>query len=498
MARTEQGPLRRLWDVLHRTLLRAARGYLRRGHPDLAVYLRGSFASGEPAYGLSDIDVIVVLPGTTEVPGRHRERLERRWQRLCSAIPGHVRVIDVTVYEDAELEDAAGTTALTYGLPNGEPDALFYRQRAKRHYSLRTRPGLYGATRDWLHVAGPDRRPHVSEPAGPERLVAGWLELQYWWRYVARCCLHPQERTATYYSVKFVAGAARIWLWLVEGERPDGRLDTLRRAMRLMPADAPILERAIAARRELAHPSTVPFPDVLAWLVDFSSRLAGFIASQLQEVGATDVSLRWAGATAARKTAVPLVDWKAVVMGEPVDGTLALDHSSPCAPAAIAAAAEAERNGCYVALQAPGVLILPSADLDTRPIPRGALRTIQCAASDPASIAVVRGDRTASFPDVDGWSAIDSARRAVAEHRGRLMQLRTRPVSQAERVALLLSAARAALFLKSVEDGAPELHVSPPDVAGALAERAQRPWTVGDSPEGLERIVRELPGLRGG
>lgn len=496
MVRTERGPLRPLWAVLHWTVLRAASGFLRRGHADAAVYVRGSFASREPVYGLSDIDVIVVLAGSTELPGWRRERLERRWHRLCQVIPGNTRVIDVTVYEDAELADAAATTALTYGLRNGSADALFYREPCKRHYSLRARPNLYGATRDWRLLAGPERRPLVPTPSGPERLVAGWLELQYLWRYVTRCCVHPEDRAVPYYSLKFVAGAARIWLWLVHGEPTDGRLDTLRRAMRLMPADAPILERAIAARRNVARTPADLLLEVLAWLVDFSSRLAGFIASQLEEVGSTDVSLRCAGATDARRIEVPLVDWKALVMGDPPDGTLVLDPSSPCAPSAIAEVAKAERKGSYVALRAPGLLMLPSADLDARPLPRGALRTIQCAATDPAALAIVRGDRTASFPNVNGWSAIDLARRAVAEHRGRLIQLRSRSVGPAEHRALLLSAARAALLLESLEDGVPELHVSLPDVAEALATRCQRSFTDGENPDELGRIVSELPGLR--
>ena len=91
------------------------------------------------------------------------------------------------MYEEAELAEAASHTVLTYGLNGGGSGALFDEaDPSNRHYSLRTRPNLYGATHDWLHLAGPDRRPRVRVPAGHECLVAGWLELQCWWRYVAR------------------------------------------------------------------------------------------------------------------------------------------------------------------------------------------------------------------------------------------------------------------------------------------------------------------------
>lgn len=494
MVRTEQGPLRPLWAGLHAGLLRAASAYLRRGHPDSAVFIRGSFACGDPAYGLSDMDVIVVLAGSTRAGGWHRERLEQRWRRLCRAIPGLARVIALKVYEEAELADAAGTTALTYGLGSAAAGALFHGEGlSNRHYALRTRPDLYGATRDWRHLAGPDRRPPVPVTTGHDRLVAGWLELQCWWRYVAWCCLHPEDRKVPYYCFKFVAEAARIWLWVAHGERTDGRLDALRRATRLMPADEALVARVLATRRDLASCPGNLLSEVLAWLVCFSSRLAGFIATQVQEVGSTDVSLCCADTS---RPPVPLVDWRALVMGEPPDGRLILSPSSPCTVAAIARAALAEQRGSHVALQAPGVLVLPSADLDSRPVPRGALRTIQCDASDPVSLAVVRGDRTASFPNVRGWSAIDLARRAVAEHRMRVLRLRKRPVISTDQQALLLSAARAALFLESLEDGEPQLHISGSDIAEALAARYRPRAVAAEDPEDLERAVSDLPAFQ--
>jgi hypothetical protein len=95
------------------------------------------------------------------------------------------------------------------------------------------------------------------------------------------------------------------------------------------------------------------------------------------------------------------------------------------------------------------------------------LRAIQCAMSDPVSFAVVNGSDTAAFPDVAGWSARDSARRAVAEHLGWLRE----GVGQDDDVdalGRLLTAARAALFLQSVEADDPELALGVASVADRL------------------------------
>jgi hypothetical protein len=105
-------------------------------------------------------------------------------------------------------------------------------------------------------------------------------------------------------------------------------------------------------------------------------------------------------------------------------------------------------------------------------------------ASDPVSVALAEGRECAAFPDVSGWSALDRARRAVAEHRGWLRQetLGTdgrptwivRPPSvwpTPATVSLLLSAARAGLFLDSIQTGEPRLAITEEAVAAGLGAR---------------------------
>ena len=102
------------------------------------------------------------------------------------------------------------------------------------------------------------------------------------------------------------------------------------------------------------------------------------------------------------------------------------------------------------------------------------LRAVQCGATDPVSFALSGGRRTAAFPDVAGWSALDVARRAVAEHGPWVLGGpggRAASSGQAGVTGRLLTAARAALFLDSLRAGEPVLPVTAAATARALAQR---------------------------
>src|SRR5688572_32987478 len=84
--RTGASPLRPLWWLLHAGVMSAIAAIMRRKRSDSAVYLKGSFAVGDPVYGISDIDMILVVPDHPRWPGENRERARRRWARLRRAI----------------------------------------------------------------------------------------------------------------------------------------------------------------------------------------------------------------------------------------------------------------------------------------------------------------------------------------------------------------------------------------------------------------------------
>src|SRR4051794_3345938 len=87
MVRTERGPLRPLWAALYAAAMHVVAAYLCYGHRGAAAYVCRSLAIDEPVYGLSDIDLVVVIPGAPGHVGQERKRLKRRWERLCRAVP---------------------------------------------------------------------------------------------------------------------------------------------------------------------------------------------------------------------------------------------------------------------------------------------------------------------------------------------------------------------------------------------------------------------------
>jgi hypothetical protein len=475
---------RRLWALAFRLLARTAGAYLTRGEPGASVYVRGG-AGEDFLPGLSDIDLAVVLAGDPGGPGTARERAARRWERL-RRLPAASLVLDwPRIYEEAELRNLAGASALTYGLDAGglaSPASL----DASR---MLGRPGSYGATADWRLLTGPDRRPAEPDRDQQSRRIAAWLELVHWWRWVFPACIDPRGPRASDLCVKFVAETARIWLWLVTGERASGRIDALRRALRRLPDEEDAFRSALALHRSLPDAPEPPLDEVLPALLRLSGRIAELLAAEVTGEGVTEVRLVGADpaelilpdggwnrtaslAGGEAPTLIPLADWRALALPLLPDETLAPLPDDPRDPHVLGAAAGSQPTGPYPALRAHGLIVLPGT-----PWERNRLRAIQCRVTDPVSFALLDGDRVAVFPAVRGWSAEDSAHRAVAEHRARL------PAADAGGRALgtLFTAARAALFLESVSERDPELALTVTETA----------WRLADRPSSSDRAVAE-------
>ncbi len=510
MLRTEPR-LRPLWRAAHKLVLRASMIYLRRGKSGSGAYLRASFGYGDALYGLSDIDMIVVLPDQS--PGHACPHARRRWRRLCRVVPGLGHLVQPTIYEETELGRAIASSTLTADRAvhlGSRPDC--------DEASLRFRPGLYGPMRDWRHLAGADCRP----PALPlqdehQRRIAAWLELQRWWREAFYACAHPGGPRLPYLCVKLVAEPVRIWLWLVYGEQQHRREDVLLRALRRMPEEEQALTGALSLYRALSRSPEPPLAEMLTAFVRLSGRLGRLLVDELRDADTTTVRLLWGGQqellvdadgrrrmhklTGQDPILLPLADWRARVWPVHPDDVLAEAHLDPADPAELGAAAVAAGDwGPYPAVRTDGLLVLPGP---------GLMRAVQCAATDPVSFAVLDRAATAAFPDVPGWSAGDSARRAVAEHRawlgadlpGRLTALDEwmdaqahTTVPAAEALGRLLTAGQAALFLNSLEAGDPELPLTLAAAAGQLGETVPGGRDLVDEAYGHYRIGRRRDG----
>src|SRR5436190_4638492 len=177
MVRTQGGPLRPVWAALYTAVMHLVAAYLCYGHKGAAVYVCRSLAIDKPIYGVSDIDLVVVIPGAKDRNGTESERHRSRWRHLCRLVPPLRDLLpDVAFYEEAELREATRGPVLTYGLDRGVQGhtdrAAFWGPGAPAdEFGLRSRPGLYGPTSDWRPIRGPDRRPRVDAPDRQERRI---------------------------------------------------------------------------------------------------------------------------------------------------------------------------------------------------------------------------------------------------------------------------------------------------------------------------------------
>jgi hypothetical protein len=477
--RTARSPLRPLWAALYELTARGVALIVAPRRSRTSVYLTGSLAFGEPIYGLSDIDLVAVSVNEGEA-----RRVRRRYDALCRVLPPLRKLLPhFSTYDTQGLARVLAGSYLVNGL--GEGRAVFLGPDAVADgRGLLLRPGLQDP-REWPRLRGLLRA--VPTPTVAGRLQTGWLELHHPWRYALRACggRRGMERAAL--AVGLVAEVARIWLWLAHHERHDGKGAALRRALRLMPAEEDGLRYALEMHQAMHRSPPVSAQRLLACFVRISASVAELVDDSAARAGATRVELVGAEAGARPAEGVALLDWTALVLPRPsgrtgvVEKRLVVGYDDPTDPAALTAAAARGRVDRVPALRHGSLLVEPTFEVWGS----GRLRLVQCRSSDPVSEALLDGRAHADFPELSGWSARDWARRAVAEHRAWLFAgesqdagpqkwLGPRPASvstAATTLGLLLSAARAALFLESVEQGSPTLALTLGDLPAALAAR---------------------------
>ena len=495
MLRTGRGPLRPLWWLAHEGLARIAGLYLRGSDRRAAVYARTSLGVGDPVYGLSDIDLALALPTGVGSTPADREGVSRRWRRMCRALPVLSRLmLEIRTEEDSDLHTVSAATLLTHGL-DGRAAGPVYRAepRAEMRPRLPERPGLYGPLYDWRLLVGPERRPQLRDWQPAERSIAAWLDLQFWWRQAFRACVDPPGPRKPYLCVKLVAEPARILLWLIHGERIVARKEVLERALRLMPEEEAGLRLAIATLERLPDVEP-PLAGALRSFVRQSRRVAELLAEETADAGVTSVrlirtngeppsppgadrGLRSLVHDGAAPRLLPLTDWRARAVPSPFepDETFAVLSGDPADPRTLGAAATVGAAGPYPALRSGGLLVLAACGW-----PRGRLRGAQCAVTDPVSFALLAGEDTAGFPNARGWSARDSAERAVNEHEAWLEHTSDSAEPMGRSLARLLAAARAAQLWTSINEGEPMLPLTLADSGRVLAATHPRARTVAE------------------
>ena len=159
MLRTARSPLKPLWAGLYAVIARVVALIVAPRRTRTNVYLSGSVASGEPLYGLSDIDLVAVAGDEGEA-----RRVRRRYEALCRALPPLRGLIPhFWTYDARGLARILAGSYLVNGLSDGR--AVFLAADAVgEEGGLLERPGLYGAP-DWRRLRGGIR---VARPPDPQ------------------------------------------------------------------------------------------------------------------------------------------------------------------------------------------------------------------------------------------------------------------------------------------------------------------------------------------
>lgn len=502
MVRTSNTPLRAVWAAAYWSVVRAAVAVLRRQYSEASIYLKGSFASREEVYGLSDVDLVVVLPARGAERGAAQLTAREKWKKTSRRFPIFGLVVQhCWFYEDDDLQESLSSTCLTHGLAsnqNGESEdraAFLGTHGLHDHMGLQTHPSLYGARSEWRPLIGTDLLESLESDDSQNRRLAAWLNLQYWWRFAFQACADPGRDHIPLLCVKLLAEPMRLWLWAERGDRVATREAALRRGLSELPEEREVLQIGLDLLRSLPHSPRAPLPEVIGGFLRQSERLTAHMIASADAAGYVDVKLIGSeelaatGGVADKMSALeargwpaellPLADWRARAVPTVPDETIMLIRASHLDPAVLAATARTDGGEAVPALQYNSMLVMPTLSSE-----RGMLRAVQCQPTDPVSIALADGHNVARFPELAGWSALHCARRAVAEHRAWLAAedwtypphgwvgiQRGCSEPTPRTMGLLFTSARAALFLESIAEGRPELAVTLAGVADQLIAR---------------------------
>ena len=502
MLRTSNTPLSAVWALAYWSVMRSAVAILRRQYREASIYLKGSFASREEVYGISDVDLVVVLAVDGDAHGSAQLSARESWKQLCRRLPLLRLVIQhCWFYEEDDLLNSLSASCLTYGLSSSddgddEDRSVFLGSTPLHdHMGLQTLPSLYGARNEWRSLSGKNRLPAVGKDDQQNRRLAAWLHLQYWWRHAFLACAEPARDHVPLLCAKLIAEPVRLWLWVERTEQVETREAALRRGLSELPEEREVLQLGLDLLKALPRSPHPPLPEVIAALLRHTERLALQMGAAAEAAGSVEVRLAGGAQLAVTSDMVdrihalnalgesgellPLADWRALAVPNVPDEAIMLIQANAVDPALLALMAHADGGDAIPAFRYNSMLIMPTTNPE-----HGVLRAVQCQPTDPVSMALADGRTIARFPELSGWSALHSARRAVAEHRAWLgangyvypphgwVGIQSGSAEPTIRtMGLLFSAARAALFLESIEEGRPELAVTVAGVADCLVAR---------------------------
>jgi predicted nucleotidyltransferase len=235
--RTQFFPFVYLYRALYTLAIRFCTRRLRKIRGVSSIYLRRGLTTGRPLYGLSDIDLLIMINGDNR--SRVAERVRYQYELLRRFVPM---------------------------LPEGELELYEPRQfRLLHEYSPFYRHRFEQGRREWRRLWGEDVFEDLSPASDDFRLLA-LQELSPAWYYLAQELLMEDVRPAyvrRYVAYKAIAEAARAAL-VAQGEDPRiSRETALSLASEKYFGVSRTLREAQSLRKTLLSPEPIPVDALL-------------------------------------------------------------------------------------------------------------------------------------------------------------------------------------------------------------------------------------------
>jgi predicted nucleotidyltransferase len=240
---TQYPPFLWCYRLLYALAVRLCTRRLRRIRGVSAIYLRRGLAGGKPMYGLSDIDLLVMVDG--ELSGKTAARVRHQYDLLRRIVP--------MLPEPAELE-----------IYNREHFRLLY------EYSPFYRGRFDQGRRDWQRLHGEDIFTALPPPGDDARPNA-WQELRPAWNHLARELVPDTDSRKSalplfvrrYIAYKAIAEAARASLVAQDGDLSISRDLALLRAASAVPEQAEYFKEVRRLRKNLLEPRPPQLDELL-------------------------------------------------------------------------------------------------------------------------------------------------------------------------------------------------------------------------------------------
>ena len=249
--RTSFFPLVHLYGAAYALSVRVATLLLRRVDGVAAIYLRRGLAKGEAVYGLSDIDLSVIVEDDDGERRGVKEKVRAVYDRLASFIP---------LFGDADTELGVYSVAEFSRLYE---DYGFNKYRF--HEGRHTWRLLFGrdVVRDLPRVAEPDLRRAAGE------------ELRKWWGLVGLDLFNGANRRSferRYLWYKAIAEASKVYLYVCRGVMVYGREEALDRVRGyLSPSECRLVDRVRGYLRHLAAGEDVSGEEMMRLFVSLAA-----------------------------------------------------------------------------------------------------------------------------------------------------------------------------------------------------------------------------------